>query len=725
MKTRLSAALIFLLLPLAAGAQYAPLREHGAYVVRAVEGKTVCVDATPAEARRISTRPGVPLHVFGESHDKVRANASAGLNIILRGTAQLDANPAAKAAFERAADVWESRIANPITVYVDVDYGPKRFGENFPSEDIIASASSDYRGGEEGLYGGVRGLLAAHADNAAEQSLYNALPATQLPTNLGPTTRVAAPSILLRALEAIDATAPSNDDAPSIGFNSAFSYDFNPADGITPGRTDFEGVVVHEIGHMLGFASLVGLSEDEEEDIPVIPTILDWFRFRPGVTLATFTNAQRVQSSGGDQVFFAGGPTLPLSTGRPDGTGGDEQQASHWKDDALSGVRIGIMDPTLSSGVRTELTANDLSAFAIIGYNIVAPNAGCQESEPNQLTTNATPITIGTPCTGNVNSSDSSSFVTQDGDGIEDLFRLTLSTPTRLNVSLSFPSGDLDVYLFAVNGTTASVIAAANGSASPEGFITSAALPAGTYYIGVSAFSGSSSYTLTVTAEGGTPTPQPPAAPSNLTATATSTTSIRLNWTDNSSDEAEFRIEQKVGASFVDIGSAPANATTFNVAGLSPGQTATFRIRARNGNGDSAYSNEATATTASVPGPCVASATTVCLLSDRFRVSIAFINQFANPPAPGNFLGAKLVPGVQNPDVATFGISSAQAIEVVVRIQDTRPFGLNRFDVYYGGLTDLEYTVTVTDTVTGTTRSYRNPPGTVGGGVDRTSFLSN
>jgi hypothetical protein len=121
----------------------------------------------------------------------------------------------------------------------------------------------------------------------------------------------------------------------------------------------------------------------------------------------------------------------------------------------------------------------------------------------------------------------------------------------------------------------------------------------------------------------------------------------------------------------------------------------------------------------------VANATTVCLLSDRFRVSVAFINQFANPPAPGNFLGAKLVAGVQNPDVATFGISSAQAIEVVVRIQDTRPFGLNRFDVYYGGLTDLEYTVTVVDTVTGTTRSYRNPPGTVGGGVDRTSFISN
>ena len=122
---------------------------------------------------------------------------------------------------------------------------------------------------------------------------------------------------------------------------------------------------------------------------------------------------------------------------------------------------------------------------------------------------------------------------------------------------------------------------------------------------------------------------------------------------------------------------------------------------------------------------CTPSPTTVCLLNDRFQVSIAFVNQFANPPQPGTFLGAKLVAGVQNPDVATFGISSAQAIEVVVRLQDTRPFGLNRFDVYYGGLTDLEYTVTVTDTQKSVSKTYRNPPGTVGGSVDRTTFTAN
>ena len=121
---------------------------------------------------------------------------------------------------------------------------------------------------------------------------------------------------------------------------------------------------------------------------------------------------------------------------------------------------------------------------------------------------------------------------------------------------------------------------------------------------------------------------------------------------------------------------------------------------------------------------CTPTATAACLSDGRFRVSIAFVNQFANPPQPGNFLGKKLREGLQNPDVAIFGISAPEAIEVVVRIQDARPFGLNRFDVYYGGLTDLEYTVTVTDMQKGVTKTYRNPPGTVGGAVDRVTFTN-
>ena len=118
---------------------------------------------------------------------------------------------------------------------------------------------------------------------------------------------------------------------------------------------------------------------------------------------------------------------------------------------------------------------------------------------------------------------------------------------------------------------------------------------------------------------------------------------------------------------------------------------------------------------------CTANNNTVCLQNGRFRVSIAYLNQFATPPQPGSFAAGRLTAVGSNPDTALFGFSSAEAVEVVVRIVDARPFA-PRYDIYYGGLTDVEYTVTVTDTVTNTTKTYRNVPGTVGGGVDRSTF---
>jgi hypothetical protein len=85
---------------------------------------------------------------------------------------------------------------------------------------------------------------------------------------------------------------------------------------------------------------------------------------------------------------------------------------------------------------------------------------------------------------------------------------------------------------------------------------------------------------------------------------------------------------------------------------------------------------------------------------------------------------ARLNPSAINPDTAIFGFGNPQDVEVVVRVVDARPFA-SRFDIYYGGLTDVEYWVNVTDTVTGRTRQYHNNANTVGGGVDRGSFPAN
>ena len=51
-------------------------------------------------------------------------------------------------------------------------------------------------------------------------------------------------------------SSPFPDDA-TIYLTSNVSWDFNPADGITPGSYDFVGVATHEIAHALGFMSSV------------------------------------------------------------------------------------------------------------------------------------------------------------------------------------------------------------------------------------------------------------------------------------------------------------------------------------------------------------------------------------------------------------------------------------------------------------------------------------
>ena len=98
------------------------------------------------------------------------------------------------------------------------------------------------------------------------------------------------------------------------------------------------------------------------------------------------------------------------------------------------------------------------------------------------------------------------------------------------------------------------------------------------------------------------PVTTPPVAPSSLVATAASATQVNLSWTDNSSDEAGFRIERSTDAvNFTQIGTTAAGGRTYGAAGLTASTAYTFRVRAYNANGDSAYSNSATATTLAAP----------------------------------------------------------------------------------------------------------------------------
>lgn len=107
---------------------------------------------------------------------------------------------------------------------------------------------------------------------------------------------------------------------------------------------------------------------------------------------------------------------------------------------------------------------------------------------------------------------------------------------------------------------------------------------------------------------------QPPGAPSNLTAVvdpASPGTAALLAWADNASNENALLVEQRQGASgtWSQVAALAANTTTYRSAGLTPGQSYTFRVRASNVAGFSGYTNLASVTT-TVAGPAAPSTPT-------------------------------------------------------------------------------------------------------------------
>ena len=100
----------------------------------------------------------------------------------------------------------------------------------------------------------------------------------------------------------------------------------------------------------------------------------------------------------------------------------------------------------------------------------------------------------------------------------------------------------------------------------------------------------------------------PPAAPSGLTATALTFNKIRLNWTDNSSNETGFEIARStsVNGVYTSVGNAVANAVTYTDSGLTASTAYFYKIRSIRSGSESAFTTAASATTPAAPATPVA-----------------------------------------------------------------------------------------------------------------------
>jgi hypothetical protein len=120
------------------------------------------------------------------------------------------------------------------------------------------------------------------------------------------------------------------------------------------------------------------------------------------------------------------------------------------------------------------------------------------------------------------------------------------------------------------------------------------------------------------------------------------------------------------------------------------------------------------AVTRAVTTPCVASAANLCLTGGRFRVKVDW-----SVPSQGQSGTGTAV--ALTGDTGYFWFFSANNIELVVKVVDGRPLN-NRFWVFYGALSDVQYTILVEDTVTGTVKTYTNPSGHLASVADTDAF---
>lgn len=116
---------------------------------------------------------------------------------------------------------------------------------------------------------------------------------------------------------------------------------------------------------------------------------------------------------------------------------------------------------------------------------------------------------------------------------------------------------------------------------------------------------------------------------------------------------------------------------------------------------------------ATQPEQCRADSTTLCLNNSRFAVAVSW-RDFNGKTGSGNAVS-------MTGDTGHFWFFDRSNVELVVKVLDGRGLN-NRFWVFYGSLSNVEYTLTIRDVETGTVKTYVNRLGSFGSVGDTNAF---
>lgn len=307
------------------------------------------------------------------------ASTAQALNIVLTDVGSTPMSAAQLNAFQTAANYWSGKLADNVTVYVNIAF------DNLPA-NVLGSTNSAYVGLG---YSSLRSSLITDAKSATD-----ALAVTSLPTGSSVSfwatqgdlssrfdndgslnnSALALTTANAKAIGLNPGTSTANPDA-TIKFANTYAGDFafTRAGGVPSNKVDFITVAEHEIGHALGFVSGVdivdycvghaaqcGLSGAADQfEAEVLYNPLDLFRYSAA--------GKRDVTVGGSPYFSVDGGVTAIeafSTGEYHGNG---WQASHFGPSVIT-----LMRPFVGNGQSYDATASDLMAFDAIGWDLAA-----------------------------------------------------------------------------------------------------------------------------------------------------------------------------------------------------------------------------------------------------------------------------------------------------------------------------------------------------------------
>ena len=549
----LTASLVLILSAVAAPVSQA--RTSGTDAMREIPGGVVPVLAGHTTQRLRPIHAPLSASITGSAVSGLGASGFGASGIVATADIQVTYNgfsQDAQDAFEAAVIVWESMIVSSKVIHVNANWTP--LGAN-----VLGSA-------------GPASIYVMDDDRVYAAAL----------------------------AEAICDCEGSNPNEINANFNSAFGSWYLGTDGNPPSnKWDFYTVVLHELGHGLGFFSSFGVSGTDgfwgytSNDYPLRYDEHEWSAASGGNKL-TDTSAYANPSAAlktqlTDTTVYFGGPNVVAALGgrarlyAPSGWQGGSSN-SHFDETTFStGTQHALMTPSLSNGeVIHDPGPVTLALFRDIGWTTSDPTVPTEPGAPTGVTAAA----------GNASA----------------------------DVSWTAPGSD-----------GGDAITSYTATSTPDGFTCETATTSCT----VNGLTNGTPYTFTVTAMNGvgtspasnpsnsvTPSSEPPdtTGPTvDLPAVAIvapqvlgSTAALRVSWAHASdpSGVSAYELQRKKGSgAWVSVTLATPISNTADVA-ITPGSTYRFRLRAVDG--------------ASNTGPWATTAPAVLTLAQETASAIAY-----------------------------------------------------------------------------------------------------